>query len=78
MVFFCFCSSSNSPESGIGLSSHSLPSSDTPDNGIGLVKGSGDPNLAEGEEDDEEFFDSEPLPILGRCKALYPFEGKWP
>ena len=29
------------------------------------------------EEDEEEFYDSEPLPILGRCKALYPFEGKY-
>lgn len=23
---------------------------------------------------DDEFFDPEPLPILGRCKAMYPFE----
>ena len=28
------------------------------------------------DEDEEEFYDSEPLPILGRCKSLYPFEGK--
>ena len=27
------------------------------------------------DEDEEEFYDSEPLPILGRCKSLYPFEG---
>merc|ERR1712223_1351650 len=26
------------------------------------------------DEDEEEFYDSEPLPILGRCKSLYPFE----
>ena len=25
---------------------------------------------------DDEFFDPEPLPILGRCKAMYPFEGE--
>merc|ERR1719336_2564196 len=25
-------------------------------------------------EADDEFYDPEPLPILGRCKALYPFE----
>ena len=30
------------------------------------------------DEDEEEFYDSEPLPILGRCKSLYPFEGKYP
>ena len=29
------------------------------------------------DEDEEEFYDSEPLPILGRCKSLYPFEGKY-
>ena len=29
------------------------------------------------DEDEEEFYDSEPLPILGRCKSLYPFEGKF-
>jgi hypothetical protein len=32
--------------------------------------------VEEEEEEDEEFYDSEPLPILGRCKALYPFEGE--
>ena len=30
----------------------------------------------DGNNDDEEFYDPEPLPILGRCKALYPFEGE--
>jgi hypothetical protein len=24
---------------------------------------------------DDEFYDSEPLPVLGRCRALYTFEG---
>ena len=28
-------------------------------------------------EGDDEFYDTEPLPILGRCKALYPFEGRY-
>ena len=27
------------------------------------------------DEEEEEFFEAEPLPILGRCKALYTFEG---
>jgi len=26
------------------------------------------------DDPDDEFFDTEPLPILGRCKAMYPFE----
>jgi len=25
-------------------------------------------------DDDDEYFEAEPLPILGKCKALYPFE----
>ncbi len=28
-------------------------------------------------DDDDEYFEAEPLPILGKCKALYPFEGKF-
>lgn len=28
-----------------------------------------------GDHNEDEFFDAEPLPVLGRCKALYPFEG---
>ena len=27
------------------------------------------------EDDEEEFFEAETLPIIGRCNALYPFEG---
>ena len=27
------------------------------------------------DEDEEEFFEAETLPIIGRCHALYPFEG---
>ena len=52
--------SSNSPESGIGNSHLSLGA------------------LGEHFQDidgDDEFFDPEPLPVLGKCKAIYPFEG---
>nr|XP_032814569.1 formin-binding protein 1-like isoform X9 [Petromyzon marinus] len=28
-----------------------------------------------GDFDDDDFEDEEPLPVLGRCKALYPFDG---
>ena len=28
------------------------------------------------DDDTDEFLDPEPLPILGRCKAMYPFEGQ--
>lgn len=59
--------SSNSPESGIGLSSQSLPSSDNKSE----LDGRESNNSA---DDEEEAFDSDPLPIIGRCRALYPFE----
>ena len=29
------------------------------------------------DEDEEEFFEAETLPIIGRCHALYPFEGTY-
>ena len=29
------------------------------------------------DDDDEEFYDTDPLPIIGRCRAMYPFEGKY-
>ena len=57
-----FSRSSNSPESGIGNSHLSLGA------------------LGENFQDidgDDEFYDAEPLPVLGKCKALYPFEGKY-
>ena len=28
------------------------------------------------DDDEEEFFEAETLPIIGRCQSLYPFEGK--
>ena len=34
-------------------------------------------DVIDGDDDDEEFYETEPLPILGRCKALYPFEGEF-
>lgn len=55
--------SSNSPESGLGNSAQSL--------------GHQDLNRADSFQDidaDDEFYDSEPLPVLGRCRALYTFE----
>lgn len=55
--------SSHSPESGIGLSHNSLPGSDTYDQPDG------------GDDDNAEFYDAEPLPIIGTCRALYAFEG---
>ena len=30
------------------------------------------------DDDEEEFFEAETLPIIGRCQSLYPFEGnRW-
>ncbi|KAK8399943.1 hypothetical protein O3P69_002972 [Scylla paramamosain] len=51
------------PESGIGLSHNSLPGSDTYDQ----------PDT--GEDENGEFYDTEPLPIIGTCRAIYIFEG---
>ena len=34
-------------------------------------------DVIDGDEEDEEFFEAEPLPILGRCRALYTFEGEF-
>jgi len=49
--------SSNSPESGIAHSAHSLAHHEVTQ-----------------DIDDDEFYDVEPLPILGRCRGLYSFE----
>ena len=60
LIFHCLSRSSNSPESGIGNSHLSLGA------------------LGEHFQDidgDDEFYDPEPLPVLGKCKAIYPFEG---
>lgn len=62
-------SCSNSPESGLGTSHTSLPGADS------------DPDQYDGNgaDGDREFYDNiyetEILPALGTCKALYPFEG---
>lgn len=66
-----WCSSSNSPESGIGMSSTSLPSSDQDQSDKAACS-----DVIDG-DDDDEYFEAEPLPILGKCKALYPFEGEF-
>jgi len=54
--------SSNSPESGLGNSHLSL--------GPGGTMGDNFQDI----DADEEFFEPEPLPVLGRCKAIYTFE----
>merc|ERR1712223_2155267 len=65
--------SSRSPESGICTSSMSLPSSSSGSNekSGGRDVGEVDEDI---DEDEEEFFEAETLPIIGRCHALYPFE----
>ena len=45
----------------------SLPSSSS---------GSNEKQQVDDDDDDDEFYDADPLPIIGRCKALYPFEGR--
>ena len=55
--------SSNSPESGLGNSHLSL--------GPGGTLGDNFQDI----DAEEEFFEPEPLPVLGRCRALYTFEG---
>eukprot|EP00092_Neocalanus_flemingeri_P022879 GFUD01024806.1.p1 GENE.GFUD01024806.1~~GFUD01024806.1.p1 ORF type:complete len:596 (+),score=174.20 GFUD01024806.1:281-2068(+) len=54
--------SSNSPESGLGNSHLSL--------GPGGALGENFQDI----DAEEEFFEPEPLPVLGRCKALYTFD----
>ncbi|CAB4069347.1 FNBP1 [Lepeophtheirus salmonis] len=56
--------SSNSPESG--MSSMSLPSSDQ---GSSTARVDDDDD----DDDDSEFLDPEPLPPIGRCRAVYAF-----
>jgi len=66
-------SSSRSPESGICTSSMSLPSSSSGSND----KSGRDVGLEDDQDvddDEEEFFEAETLPIIGRCQSLYPFE----
>lgn len=51
---------SHCPESGIGTSHTSIPDSD----------------FDNGEVVDGEFYEPEPLPVLGHCKALYSFDAQ--
>lgn len=60
-VFFVYCSSSASPESGLGTSHTSLP-------------GSGQGSAHENPNDD---YEPEVLQPLGTCIALYPFDGEY-
>lgn len=56
------CSSSASPESGLGTSHTSLPGSN----------GANDQAITT----EEMYYEAEPLQPLGTCKALYTFDGK--
>lgn len=70
-----FCSSSHSPESGVG--SHTSHTS-LPDSEVERLYANAEAEIG-AEEDDtlngDEFDDPEPLPVLGTCRALYAFEG---
>ncbi|CAG0923028.1 unnamed protein product [Notodromas monacha] len=74
---FSFLESSNSPESGLGMSRVSLPDSE---NGGGSGSGSGGAASAthDVQEEDAEYFydDNEALTILGTCRALYSFDAQ--
>lgn len=61
-IYFEIFSSSASPESGLGTSHTSLP-------------GSGQGSANE-QQNEEMYYEAEPLQPLGTCKALYPFDGK--
>ncbi|CAH1994305.1 unnamed protein product [Acanthoscelides obtectus] len=56
---------SNSPESGLGASHTSLHHADS------------DPDQYDGRDDmqEGEYYEAELLPVIGTCRALYPFEG---
>lgn len=60
-LWFRTHSSSASPESGLGTSHTSLP-------------GSG-PGSASEQQNEEMYYEPEPLQPLCICKALYPFDG---
>nr|CAI5865422.1 unnamed protein product [Callosobruchus analis] len=55
---------SNSPESGLGASHSSLHHADS------------DPDQYDGRDDiqEGEYYEAELLPVIGTCRALYPFE----
>ena len=62
--------SSNSPESWLGNSHLSLGP------GGALSENFQDIDAEYAEDAEEEFFEAEPLPVLGRCTALYTFQGE--
>lgn len=59
--------SSHSPESGLGSTGHLAP-------GHSLLAGSQFQDIDSENAEEDEFYDQEPLPVLGRCKAIYTFE----
>jgi len=59
--------SSHSPESGLGSTGHLAP-------GHSLLAGSQFQDIDSENADEDEFYEQEPLPVLGRCKAIYTFE----
>merc|ERR1719494_1570270 len=59
--------SSHSPESGLGSTGHLAP-------GHPLLAGSQFQDIDSENADEDEFYEQEPLPVLGRCKAIYTFE----
>lgn len=63
--------SSHSPESGVG--SHTSHTS-LPDSEVERLYANAEAEI--GAEDDDEFDDPEPLPVLGTCRALYAFEAQ--
>jgi len=60
--------SSHSPESGLGSTGHLALGPG------GVMGGAQFQDIDSEAAEDEEFYDQEPLPVLGRCKALYTFE----
>ncbi|KAF0297329.1 Formin-binding protein 1-like [Amphibalanus amphitrite] len=66
--------SSNSPESGLGSTSHaSLPGSDSDVDDNRAANGA--PPVTDGGDDSELAFVDDPLPVIASASALYPFDG---
>ncbi|XP_043201078.1 formin-binding protein 1-like isoform X2 [Amphibalanus amphitrite] len=65
--------SSNSPESGLGSTSHaSLPGSDSDVDDSRAANGA--PPVTDGGDDSELAFVDDPLPVIASASALYPFD----
>lgn len=74
-MLLSFSRSSHSPESGVG--SHASHTS-FPDSEVERLYANAEAEI-DAEEDDtlngSEVYESELLPVLGTCRALYAFEG---